>query len=92
MQFNEERARTFARDYEKACGARLAQMRQARRLTQAQLANLAQISQGLLSYTEAGLRSPRLASQLKICAALACDHRDIWPEPDRILFARQAAA
>jgi transcriptional regulator with XRE-family HTH domain len=92
MQFDDERVRQYLGDHRKACGERLAHWRQTRRLTQEQLAEIAGVTQQMISFAELGLRVPRLDARMKICAALAAEHDDIWPAPDRVTFARRTVA
>lgn len=92
MNFDDQRVRTFVSDYSKASGQRLQAMRKVRRLSQAQIAEIAGVTQQLVSYAETGLRIPTLAVRMKLVSALCCEHDDIWPAPDRHQFSRQAVA
>jgi len=79
----------FFNDWQHECGRRLQAKRQFWFKTQADLAQAAGVSQSMISYAELGVREPRLAQKMLICAALSCEVEDIWPYPDRVTFAKR---
>jgi len=55
---------------------RLRHLREKAQLTQVELSRASGITQGTLSQYEAGLRSPRWCSVLRLCQALKVDPRE----------------
>lgn len=92
MRFDDDEVASYLKDHGRACGKRLQDLRKIRRLTQSQLAEIAGVTQPMISMAEVGLRTPHLSGRMKICAALSVEHDDVWPSPDRIHFASRTVA
>lgn len=89
MRFNDKDVREFTSHYLTTCGIRLRHTREDRGWSQWKLAQLADVSQGMVSAIELGKTEPALAIRCKLALALCVQHAEIWPHPDINTFVRE---